>query len=77
MIDLGQGILEEFAERAHGVCTVDDDFELTVFYDNPNERQRRYLARHKRERQAYLLASKDKRNAHRRMMRKLNPGYGR
>ena len=69
MLDLGQGILEEFVERVNP----DKDSEnwklagLSV-HNPPNSKE------YKKE---YDFANRDKINARRRAMRKLNPGYGR
>lgn len=68
MLDLHEGVLTEFASKTN-VARHWASEGLTLHRPNPHvdlEQQKFYRKR-----------NKDKRNAHRNAMRKLNPGYGR
>ena len=71
MIDLGQGVLEEFAERAILVPAtrfwMGEGLTIIGAHVGTSPQAKRLWWKRNRE----------KMNAHRRMMRKANPGYGR
>jgi hypothetical protein len=68
VLDLGQGILEEFAERAYIKEPVWKTQGLTLHQN---------VGTTAKAKKIWSKLNRVKMNEHRRAMRKLNPGYGR